>query len=106
MELDAFNGKGPVADAHDNVVGGVGTDGEIRGKFCWIDDQGVVAHRWERITQRPEDSLGIVLNLRKLAVHDRGSANNLTAERRADCLVPEANTQERDLGAKAADGRA
>src|SRR5262249_5113754 len=71
VELHAVQRPLAVADAHDLALVGPGADDEVGvGERLALDDQAVVARRLERVGQPREDPLVVVVDRRRLAVHD------------------------------------
>src|SRR3990170_2145566 len=104
MELHAFDGKLLVAHGHDDTIGGASRHVQVRGQPLRVDDQRVVAHGGEGIFEPAENSLPVVSDFRKLAVHDRRCANDLTAEGGADGLMAEADPKDWRASTEALDG--
>src|SRR5512144_1938770 len=88
-------GERPVPQRqHDPVVGSRGHRELIRQR-PFLDDQGVVAGRGERVGQPGEHPLPVVAGQRRLAVQQFGSAAHRRAVRHPDHLVPEADAEDR-----------
>ena len=96
MELHAFQGPGPVAQAHHHPVVGPGRDLRHVGDAVAGHDQRMVAGGGEGLRQAAEDRLAVVVDLRGLAVHELRRAHHLPAEGLAQGLVAEAHPEERD----------
>jgi DNA-binding CsgD family transcriptional regulator len=79
---------------------------EAVGQRRALHHERVVAHDLERVWNAGEEVCPVVPDHRRLAVHyaTRGT-NHPATVRFANCLVPEADTQDRDLGAIQLDGR-
>src|SRR5438093_7644908 len=67
MELHPFDRKGPVAQAHDLALGGLGRDLQAGWQRFPLDDQGVIACRLKRVRQVLEDRLAVMLDLGRLS---------------------------------------
>src|ERR1041385_4583842 len=70
---------------------------ENRRYRLFFDDQRVIARRHERIRQTCEYTLAVVIDQRRLAVHDRTRAHDLAAIQLADALQPEAHAENRNM---------
>ena len=103
MVLDAFQGPGLVADAHDFVVVGVGGDFEFGGEGAVADDEGVVAGGGKRIGHSGVDRFAIVVDLIGFAVHEPGGSFDDCAADVADALMAQADSQDGDAWAEMAD---
>src|SRR6185437_6491014 len=104
VELDAFDGQGLVAEAHDGAgVGCAAAGGHACGdlEFLWdrvfADDQRVVTRAGHGLREVAEDAAIIVLDRRGLAVHELGGTDDLGTEGRADGLMAEADAEGGDL---------
>ncbi len=97
MELNSFDGKLSVAQAHDRagtiLFGGPGADFEICRKGFFFHDQRVVASRRHGRGQTGKNRFAVVGDRAGFAVHKMRGANDVAAECRADGLVPEANAE-------------
>src|SRR5580704_1941852 len=92
VELDAFEFRSAVADAHDDAVVGFGGDGEFAGERFAVDDERVVARGSEGVGEFAEDAFGVVMDGARFTVEEFGRANDFAAEGRADGLMAEADT--------------
>jgi len=110
VELDAFNGQGAMAQAHDDgsiavVRGGAGGDDEVGGQGLLGDDQRVVAGAGEGRFQALEDALAVMIDRAGLAVHQVRGADHLAAEGLADGLMAEADAEDGDFAGHVTDER-
>src|ERR1017187_2826896 len=97
VELDAPDGKLPVANAHDFAFGfGFGSDLEGVGECVALDKKRVITGGGERIGKADEKVATIVINLRCFAVHEAFGTDDFAAENMAHALMPEANTKRGD----------
>jgi hypothetical protein len=103
MELHALDRQRPVPQPHDLAVGGPGGDLEALGQRLALDCQRVIAGGGERARQAGEHADARVLDGGGLAVHQRPGSDHPAAERVADCLVAEADAEDRHPAAEAAD---
>ena len=99
MELDALNGEGAMAQAHNHgvpiaVFGGAGGDGQFAGERALGHDERVIAGAGERGGQIVEDALAVVIDGAGFAVHEMGGADDLAAEGLADGLVAETDAED------------
>lgn len=101
MELDAFDGKLPVAQAHDYAgpigLGGAGAYLEIVRQALLSHYQRVIASGRQGTGSTMKDGLVIVFNAAYLAMHDFAGPDHTPAEGGADSLMAEAHTQDRFL---------
>lgn len=97
VELDAVDGAGGVAQAHDEAVPRFGCDDQIRGHRFAFDDQRVITGRGDRRGKVAEDAVAFVMNGICFAVHGDGGADNVAAEGVADALVAEAYAEQGNL---------
>ena len=109
MELEALDIELLVADAHDFLLvrrerwrrsGGYD---KIAVQPGGIDDQGVIAHRLEGITQTGENTPAVMIDQRGLAVHAALGPDDLAAEHLGNALVAQTNAQDGDLAGPEAD---
>ena len=82
--------------AHDRAVLGVRRQSRASGGSGSRDDERVIAPGGERLRDAAEDARAVVLDGRRLAVHQLGRADDVAAEGDADALVPEADAEHRD----------
>src|SRR4029077_20677924 len=91
-----------MAHAHDDAVIGFGGDGQLAGKGFALDDERVVARGGERVGELAENVFAVVVYLAGLAVEKFRSANDFASERRADGLMTQADTENREFPGQAA----
>src|SRR3954463_12214651 len=96
MKLHAVNRKLPVLQTHDLAGVGCGGDFERFGKRLAFHDQGMIAGRFERLSQIPEHAAMLMMNLRRLAVHQFVRAHNFAAENLRDALMAKTNAENRN----------
>src|SRR5579859_7327977 len=104
MELHALDSMLLVAQTHDLTLRRMRTDFEGRRKFG-LDEQGMIAHRLERIGEAREDRFTVVDDRRGLAVHQPRSAHDPAAERLTDTLMTQADAEHRNFTGKLAQQR-
>src|SRR4051794_1046847 len=92
MELESLGRQFAVAQTHHDAAAGC-RDLELAGHVV-VDDQRVVARDLDRLREAGEDRLAVVANRRRLAV-DRLVADDLAAERLAEGLVAQADSEHR-----------
>lgn len=95
VELDAFDRQFFVTQAHDQPVGRFGRDFEHVGQRFAVDNEGMVATRVELALDSGEQRSSVVLHCHRLAVHRLGPADYVSAEMLPDCLMAEANAEDR-----------
>ncbi len=93
VELDAFDGKLAVAEAHDDAVGGFGGDFEAARQRAAFHDERMVARSFEILREAAKNRSAVVVNFAGFAVHDFFRADDFAAERVADGLMAEANAE-------------
>ena len=93
MKLHSVDGQVNVPDGHDHLAVGAGDDLKFRRHGLRENRQGVIPSRDERIRKALEHPGIGVENRTGLAMQEFRSTVNSGAERRADRLVPETNTQ-------------
>lgn len=103
MELDAPDGKGFVADAHDFAFVGFGGDFEAVGEGFFFDDERVVAGGGERIGHVLEEVFVVVPDGGRFAVHHAVVDNDVAAEGVADALVAQADAEDGDFAGEVFD---
>jgi hypothetical protein len=103
VELDAFDFVATMAEAHDDAVVSLGGDGEFAGQGFFLDDQGMVARCGEGIGKLAENIFVVVMNLARFAVEKFRSADDFSAERSANGLMAEANTEDGESAGEALD---
>ena len=103
MELHALDGQRLVAHAHDLAIGRPGRDLEFGRASVLLDGERVVAIDREVLRQVGEHAFAGGRDLAGLAVHQLLRAHDPAAERRADGLVPEADTEDGQLAGEVAD---
>lgn len=106
MKLHPFHRKILVADRHNDVIAGAGTDDQIRRQALRLNHQGMIAHGAEGIFYAAKNRQRIMSDIGQLAMHDHRRAHNPGAKSRADRLMPEANAQDRDARTEVLDCRA
>ena len=94
MELNAPDGKLPVANTHNLSFVGAGGDQKAFREGFGLDEEGVVAGCDQGVGQALEQVLLLVPDRGSLAVHDSVRPSNSGPERLPDTLVPEANPEE------------
>jgi hypothetical protein len=107
MELHAFDGAMPVAQAHDGAgavfFGGPGADLEFGGEIFFFDDERVIACGRHGHGQALKDGSVVVHDGAGFAVHKIGCANYVAAEGFADGLVSEADSEDWNFSGEVAD---
>lgn len=107
MELNAVEGIGGVAKSHDFAIDswvlGPGGDDQVFADGFGGDAEAVITGGGEGVGESLEDSLAIVVDLRDLAVHETGGADDGFVEDFGHTLVPEADAEDGDEGAELAD---
>src|ERR1035437_3518118 len=97
MKLHAFDGVLSVTKPHDFVFRRAGADFQHRWNGSRIDQQRMIAHRFERARDACENRLAVVNYRRGLAVHQATRAHDLPAKRLADALQAEAHAENRNF---------
>ena len=87
---------GFVADAHDDTVFGFRGDFQCLRPVLPGQYQGMIAGRRKRVFDGLEQALPIVMDRAQFAVHGFWRAHHAAAERLADGLEPEADTEQRN----------
>ncbi len=82
VELDAFDFVATMAETHDDAVVSLGRDGELARQGFFLDDEGMVARRGERVGQLAENVFMVVMNLAGFAVKEFRGADDFAAERK------------------------
>src|SRR5665213_1632289 len=104
MKLHAVHRKIPMPKPHDRAVFlRARRNLEIVREPFVRDDERVIARRKERLGDSRKQTLAVVLDRRRLAVHWHTRTNDLAAEHRAHRLMPEAHAEDRRRGAELAD---
>ena len=93
VELDAFDGKLAVAEAHDDAVGGFGGDFEAARQRAAFDDERMIARGFEILREAAKNRFAVVMNFAGLTVHDFFRADDFATERVADGLMAEADAE-------------
>src|SRR5262249_5176454 len=102
VELDAMQRPVAVPHAHDLPLVGPGTDHEVGiGEGFPANYQRMVTRCLKRIGQAAENALTVVVDRRRLAVHDADVANHLAAENVPDTLMSQADAQHWHRGREA-----
>jgi len=104
MELDALHRPLSMAHPHDFALFIAGGDHELRRETGLLDDEGVIAHGFERGRKPLENALAIVRDLRGLSVHEAFGPHDVGAESRPDALMPQTHPQDGDAAGKILDG--
>src|SRR5688572_4655924 len=94
MKLNAFDRILSMAQAHHHAFGRLRADLEA-GRHV-RHHQRMVSSRGETLRQAFEDGLRIVKDRTRLAMHERGSSNDLSTEDFTDGLVAKADSEDRD----------
>ncbi len=109
MELDAFDGQGAMAQAHDDglavFASGTGGDFELIRQAFFADDERVIARASEGRRQAGEDALAVVFDGTGFAVHELGGADDLATEGCSDGLMAEADAEDGNFAGHALDQR-
>lgn len=95
MKLHAFGLAAAMADAHHFVFVGPRGDFEFRRNRVAANDEAVIASGFERIRHAAEHAFAVVMNKRRLAVHDSVVANDGAAENVAHALMAETHAEDR-----------
>src|SRR5215831_13396377 len=103
MKLHALHGEAPVAEPHDLAVLRARGDLQLSGEALFQDHEGVIAGRLEVLRQRGEDTVAVVTDVRRLAVHLLLRSRHRAPEGLADGLVTEAHAENGDAGVEATD---
>jgi hypothetical protein len=106
VELDSFDGKGFVAESHDDAgavfIWRPGADFEVLGQGIFFYDEGVVAGGGHGRRESGENGFAVVLDGAGFAVHEVSGADDLASEGCADGLVTEADAEQGDAVGSAA----
>src|SRR5260370_4928411 len=97
VDLDGFDFVATMAETHDDAVVSLGRDGELARQGFFLDDEGMVARRGERVGQLAENVFMVVMNLTGFAVKEFRGADDFAAERGPNGLMAEADTQDGKL---------
>lgn len=97
MELDPFDTQRLMTDSHDLTFGGLGGNLATLRESTSIDDKGMIARRVEGIGQRLKDGLAVVLDLRRLSMHQTRSANDFSSVGNGHRLMPQAHAENGQL---------
>ena len=103
MILHTLQRPGFVTDAHDFALAGPTADLEFRRQRAVADNQAVVSCRSEGVGHSDVNRFSIVMDLIRFAVHEALGALDDRAADESDALVPQADAQDRQFGAKMAD---
>src|SRR6516164_5843705 len=98
MKLYSLDCKLAVTQTHDDastiaVVAG-GGDFQVGRQAPFLDNERVIAGSGQGRGNTTKNRPAVVLHGAGLAVHEVRGANHLASERRSDCLVPEAHTED------------
>src|SRR5262249_43823773 len=96
MELHALDVELAMAKPHDLAFRGPRAHLEARRERRALDEQRVIACRLERRGEAFEDAASVVLDWRRLAVHEALRAHDTPAERLPHRLMSEADAEDRD----------
>jgi len=88
--------QGLVRKTHDQMVVGFSDGRKLVGHGGAIDHQRMVARGLERAIDASEHAVALVLDRRELAMHRDGCPHHLAAEHLPDCLVAEADAEQRN----------
>src|SRR5438477_11013480 len=97
MELHAKDGILGVPDAHDLAFVGLGGNLKESWQSVALNHEGMVAGRKEWIRHAGKKIFAIVLNRRSLPMHHPVIHHHLGPKSVPDALMPQANSQERQL---------
>src|SRR5436305_10222401 len=107
MKLDAFDWVAPMAQPHNDactiVLARLRADLQFPGKPLFGDDQRVVTSGRHGTWNVSKNRLAVMFNLADLAMHDLFGTDDIAAKGRPDCLMPKADTKNRDLPHKVFD---
>src|SRR5204863_8572289 len=93
MKLHAFGGATAMADAHHFVFVGPRGDFEFRRNRVAANHETVIARRLEWVRHAAEHSFAVVVDERRLSVHDAVVANDGSAEDVAHALMTETHAE-------------
>ena len=96
MKLHALDLHLAVAQSHDDAVGSGRGDFEARWQRLALDHQRMIAPGFETVFEPFKDSLPVVVNLRRFAMHEARRTHHTTAESLPDCLVSQTYSQQRN----------
>ena len=95
MELDAFDRKCPVPNAHYfSIIHSRSRHFEAIWKACVFDGEGVVTRRDERIWHPFKHTCVQMADLTGLSVHESSCANDFSAEGLSNGLVSKADAKD------------
>src|SRR5262245_8900028 len=97
MELQTDQRQTAMLKRHDHTIGRGGRYLEVVGQCRRIDDQGMVSTTPKRARQPGKDSLARMEDARRATVDGFRRTDDARSERGANRLVPQANTQNRQL---------
>src|SRR4051794_34193629 len=93
MKLHPFGRATAMADAHHFVFVGPRSDFEFRRNRISMNDEAVITGSLERIRHAAEHTLPIVMNERRLAMHDAVVANDGAPENVPHALMTETDSE-------------
>src|ERR1035437_8829034 len=96
MKLHAVHRQARMRETHHQAIVGFGVNGQFARHASALDHQRMIARRLERPVDAAQHAGAGVLDLEHLAVRRR-RAHSLAAERVADRLMPEADTEDRNV---------
>src|SRR5664280_2596021 len=96
MKLHAVHRQARMRETHHQAIVGFGVNGQFARHASALDHQRMIARRLERPVDAAQHAGAGVLDLEHLAVRRR-RAHYLAAERLADRLMPEADTEDRNV---------
>ena len=88
VELYAFEFVAAMAEAHDDAIVSLRGDGKFAWKRFAFDDERVIARGNKGLGQFAEDTFAVVMDFAGFAVKEFGRADDISAERLANRLVP------------------
>src|SRR5258708_3345458 len=92
-----------MAEAHDDAVVSFGGDGQLARQGFFFDDEGMVAGGGGGIGKVAENIFVVVVNLARFAMKEFRGADDFSAKRGANSLVPEADTENGKFPSEALD---
>src|SRR5579871_1781817 len=94
MKLHALHRIVPMTHCHNQPIVGFGSDFQFGGQARPLNDQTMIAHRFERLRQSGQHTPPLMSNTREFTVHRDRRANDAPAIDLAHALMPQADAQD------------
>src|SRR6185369_5149100 len=103
MKLHTLDFQLAMSQPHDDVIRSTRRDFKTRRQRFPLDNERMITARQKAVINSSKDRLPVMMNWRRLPMHQLRRTNHFTAKRLPDCLMTQTHTKKRNLSGKSRD---